>query len=405
LSKRTAPEISIEVLALVLDERGTISRVVHEGVNLVARAESGAPFLELCSPSSRSKAERFLDALRVGNVSSDWELLMGLRPLPALLHWSGVHLDESLVVVGERSTGAVIHLFEQLVRRNHADAAKIAEVIEAQLTGRLGCRAPDDWFDDLSRINNELAATQREVARQNAALQRENLLLGTVAHDLRSPLGVIQMSVARMLGGPAGSLAPDQRTHLARIERSVRFLIAMVGDLVDLSMIESGALTLQRVEFDLGAELRDVATEYQNVADLKGIRLDVTAPTGLACVGDRGRLRQVLNNLIDNGIKFSRPGSHVQLTATRDGGLIRLAVRDQGQGIPAGELPRLFKPSDARARARQRVSRAPASVWLSCVTSSMRTAGRSPSRARWGRARRSAWRCRCAEREWQRQNT
>lgn len=344
MSKRTEPALPIEVLALVLDDRGTIASVVHEGVDSTPRAARGVPFLNLCSPASLTKAARFLDELTVGNVSSDWELLVGVQSAPALLHWSGANVDGSRVVVGERSPGAVIHLFERLVRQNHVDAAKIREVIEVQLIGRLGCRAADDWFDELSRINNELAMTQRELAHQNAAFQRENLLLGTVAHDLRGPLGVIQISIANLLRAPAASLAPDQRRQLARVERSVRFLTAMVGDLVDLSMIESGGLTLQRVELDLGAELRDVAVEYQSIADFKGIRVDVTAPASLACVGDPCRIRQVLNNLIDNGIKFSPPGSRVSVAATREGGLVRVAVRDQGQGIPAGENPRLFKP-------------------------------------------------------------
>jgi len=319
--------------------------VVYEGVRLTPRAASGVAFLDLCNPTSFAKAAGFLDELEAGDLSQDWELVMGVRSPPELLHWSGARVDGTLVVVGERNLGAVIRLFEQLAWENHADMAKIGAVIEVQLKGRLGHRATADLFNELCRVNNELATAQRELARQNAALQRENLLLGMVAHDLRGPLGVIQMSAKIMLDGLAGSsLTPQQRNQLARIKRSAGFLTVMVGDLVDLSMIESGALTLQRSELDLGAELREVAAEYQLIADLKAIQLDVIAPQSLPCVGDRRRIRQVLNNLVDNGIKFSPAGSCVRVTASLENGILHAAVSDQGQGIPAGEIPRLFQP-------------------------------------------------------------
>ena len=94
---------------------------------------------------------------------------------------------------------------------------------------------------------------ERELARQNAALQKENLLLGMVAHDLRTPLGVIHMSAALLQHGGDGPLAPGQIHHLERIERSAEFMIRLVGDLLDLATLDSGERASGWLVFDVPA--------------------------------------------------------------------------------------------------------------------------------------------------------
>ena len=211
-----------------------------------------------------------------------------------------------------------------------------------------------DLLDELSRVNNELATVERELARQNAALQKENMLLGMVAHDLRTPLGVIHMSAASLRRGVHELSASGQLHHLERIERSTQFMLRLVSDLLDLTTFDSGDLTLDRVELDLGAEIQEVASCYRLLADAKGIQIEVEAPESLRWLGDRDRIRQVLNNLVDNAIKFSHPGSSVKVICAREPGQVCTSVTDQGQGIPGGELHKLFTPlgrTSARATA------------------------------------------------------
>ena len=97
-------------------------------------------------------------------------------------------------------------------------------------------------------------------------------------------------------------------------------------------------------ELDLGAEIHEVASCYRLLADAKGIRIDVEAPASLTWQGDHVRIRQVLNNLVDNAIKFSHPGSSVTVSCATESGRVHASVTDQGLGIPGGELHKLFTP-------------------------------------------------------------
>jgi two-component system, OmpR family, sensor kinase len=333
-----------EALALVVDRQGIIAEVLHDGLKLTTRAARGAPFADLCHPTSVDKGTRFLGDLQSSGVVREWELAMGRRRAGVLLHFCGAVIDEELVIVGGKTPRLIVSLFESMVRDDHGHARKIGALLEAQLIGRAVHLPAPELFDQLSQLNDELAAMERELARQNLALQRENLLLGTVAHDLRTPLGVISTSATIVLSGAPGALTPAQRKAVERIERSARFMTTLVEDLLDLSTIESGKLTLHRTEFDLCAEIGDMVRCYQVLAEGKAIQIDVVAPEPLPWVGDRSRIRRALNNLVDNAIKFSHPGSSVQVKCSREGSRIGVSVIDRGLGIERGKLDELFEP-------------------------------------------------------------
>ena len=99
--------------------------------------------------------------------------------------------------------------------------------------------------------------------------------------------------------------------------------------------------------------LRDLAELYGAVAEEHGLALELTVTGSLPTLGDRDLIQQALTNLLDNAVKYSPPGGAVRLTGIRKGGLLRLAVRDQGPGIPAGDVERaterFFRGESARA--------------------------------------------------------
>jgi two-component system OmpR family sensor kinase len=269
---------------------------------------------------------------------------MGEPALSAPLVFCGAVVDDDLVIVGERRPGLLVHFFEEMARGDDEHTDRIGALLQELLLDREGCPKTGNLLDELTRVNNELAAMERELARQNAALQRENLLLGMVAHDLRTPLGVIHMSAALLQRSVDPPLSPGHLHHLERIKRSAEFMIRLVGDLLDLTTLDSDDLTLHRVELDLGAEIHEVVGYHQLFADAKGIHIDVEAPESLPWRGDRGRIRQVLNNLIDNAIKFSHPGSSVKVSCAKEPGRVCTSVTDHGLGIPGEELHKLFTP-------------------------------------------------------------
>ena len=217
----------------------------------------------------------------------------------------------------------------------------------------------DSLYDDLSRLNNELANLQRELVRKNVELARlneeKNQWLGMAAHDLRTPLGVIQNYAEFLLDEAGPALSAEHLRFLELIHRSSQFSHRLVGDLLDVAVIESGELRLDLQAVDLTELVQHSVTLHGVLALKKNIRIvfdvaDVGQFLPLPPVlADAGKLQQVLTNLLDNAVKFSHPGTEVVVRLAYEGEQEHahhavITVADHGQGIPADELGKLFKP-------------------------------------------------------------
>ncbi len=136
-----------------------------------------------------------------------------------------------------------------------------------------------------------------------------------------------------------------QREFVTTIKRTSEFMLHMVTDLLDVTAIEGGKLTLDRQPTDL-VELTRRNVKLNGVLSArKAIAIELEAPASLPEVAfDRGKIEQVLNNLISNAVKFSHRGRAVHVSITAADGVATVAVSDQGQGIPAADLSKLFKP-------------------------------------------------------------
>lgn len=208
-------------------------------------------------------------------------------------------------------------------------------------------------LDELTELNNEMAALQRELARQKAALERLNALkdqfLGMAAHDLRTPLNVI-CGYAQFLEEEARDVL--SATHLEfvqAIRSSGQHMLGLVNDLLDVSVIESGRLDLQTAPTDVAAVAERVVRSQALLAAPK--RIDVrleTLGTTPSVPADAERLVQVLANLIGNAVKFSPSGEAVVVTvrAVADG--VETAVVDHGKGMTTEQMSHLFTPFGIR---------------------------------------------------------
>jgi signal transduction histidine kinase len=116
----------------------------------------------------------------------------------------------------------------------------------------------------------------------------------------------------------------------------------MLTALMDISEAETGAMALHREAQDAGTLLRETAELYEDAAEEKGVSLVVEAPAGQSLSGDRTRLRQALANLADNAVKYTPRGGHVWLRARREGDRVVLECADDGGGIAAEDLPRIW---------------------------------------------------------------
>jgi signal transduction histidine kinase len=189
-----------------------------------------------------------------------------------------------------------------------------------------------------------MAGLQRERRiRQTAEslLRSRDEILGVVSHDLRSPLTTIALSTQLM----QGSSADEQAEHLETILTTTRRMERLIQDLLDVTKIESSALSIRRETIDPAAIADEVIAAHRPIAAEKNIELKSSIETPLPEVcGDRDRLIQALSNLLGNGFKFTPAGGVVQLIAQAREGMVRFTVSDTGPGIAPSDLPHLFEP-------------------------------------------------------------
>jgi signal transduction histidine kinase len=190
-----------------------------------------------------------------------------------------------------------------------------------------------DEVGELARAFNTMAAQLADVDRQ----RRE--LVANVSHELRTPIGALQALLENLVDGVEPPDRATLRVALAQTERLGR----LIGQLLDLSRMESGALPLQPVRFSV-RPLLEQALRESALGDADGVRLKVSVQPGdLAVEADPERIHQVVANLLDNAIRHSPPDGRVWLSAhAADSGVTTIAVSDEGPGIPAHELQRVF---------------------------------------------------------------
>jgi len=199
-------------------------------------------------------------------------------------------------------------------------------------------------FTEAMRLRFENAAIADERHRallyaehSNAAKTR---FLASVSHELRTPLnGIIGMT--QLVG--VEPLSTLQRQRLDVLRHSAEHLVAVIGDLLDLSRIEFDRIELNAQPTLIAQTVRDVTDLLQPVAEDRGLAFEVLFDLGLpaAALMDASRVKQVLHNLIGNALKFTAQG-HVGLVVGMSDGLLRFRVSDSGEGIPPDAIERIF---------------------------------------------------------------
>ena len=184
-------------------------------------------------------------------------------------------------------------------------------------------------FHDLTRMRELEGARQEFVAN--------------VSHELRTPLSLIKSAAETLLDGTKSDPAALDRL-LQIIDRHADRLTLLIDDLLLLAKLDSERLVLHRQPSPLRAAVQEVFDDLSARARAREVRLENTLPDGLVALADPDRLRQVLSNLVDNGIKYGRSGGVLTVTAAAlTGGRIEVCVRDDGPGIPREALARVFE--------------------------------------------------------------
>jgi signal transduction histidine kinase len=183
-------------------------------------------------------------------------------------------------------------------------------------------------------------------------------LLGMAAHDLRNPIGSNLFLAELLCEEVATVLTEEQLRYLYDIRSSSKFMLQLIDDLLDVSSIEAGRLHLKRRPSDLRKLLQRNVSFNSKLASQKYIHVDLQIEGKLPKLSlDEGKIEQVLNNLISNAVKFSQPGTTVEVRAAAEAEGVLISVRDQGPGISEEEHAKLFQPfgiTSVRATAGER---------------------------------------------------
>ena len=185
------------------------------------------------------------------------------------------------------------------------------------------------------------AESRREVAER--ASRAKNDFLSRMSHELRTPLNSV-LGFGQLLQLDPG-LGEQRREHVDQIVRGGRHLLELINEVLDISRIESGTLSLSPEPVHVGEAVREAVALVRPLASERAIAVSVSSDDAYV-LADHQRFKQVLLNLLSNAIKYNRQGGDVAVATERVNGHVRVEVADTGPGVPPDRLERLFEPFD-----------------------------------------------------------
>jgi signal transduction histidine kinase len=202
---------------------------------------------------------------------------------------------------------------------------------------------------ELHKAHNDLLEIHRQLEQKTFELeklnQEKNHFLGVAAHDLRNPLTTVYTVADLIEEELKDKLDEETKDFLNMIKQSSRFMRGLIEELLDVSVIDSGKISLNLEPVNIIELIKNNVALNRVIAGRKKITVGFNCSEDLPLLPlDRKKIEQVLNNLISNAIKFSYPDSKVEINARREKDEVVISVRDEGQGIPTAEMNRLFKP-------------------------------------------------------------
>ncbi|WP_420412057.1 ATP-binding protein [Roseibium sp.] len=298
---------------LVLDENGTILKVNGSAEALFSanRGEMiGTPFIDFLAPESHSLAKDYLDGLSRNGVASI--------------------LNDGREVLGKVPSGGLIPLFMTMGRISGAEDTKFCVVL----------RDITQW----KTAEEELTQAKRQA--ENASSQKSDFL-AKISHEIRTPLNAIIGFSEVMMEERFGSIGNERyKDYLKDIRTSGSHIMSLVNDLLDLSKIEAGKQELQFASVSANEIINECVALMQPQANRERVIIRASVPDTVPnIVADQRSLRQIVLNLLSNGIKYNKSGGQVILSTTLEAnGEVALRVRDTGSGMTPKQLAAALEP-------------------------------------------------------------
>jgi len=246
---------------------------------------------------------------------------------------------ETLASLGHLLGIALYHRQEQESASEKESRLKAAlESIQKELDKTNGKLI--DRVKELKPLYVELENRIQELTKAN---QAKDEFLSIVSHELRTPLTSLTGFISVLLDEEAGAITDQQRKFLSIAKQSAQRLNAIISDLLDISRMASGRLSLDMQNCSLKEIVDKSVQAHKKAAQAKGINLMTESMRPTSIWGDESRLIQVLENLISNAIKFTDRGGAIEVFSEDKGDFMRVAVRDNGPGLSAEDKEKLFQ--------------------------------------------------------------
>ena len=351
LDRTRAAQASLEVLsaspdvlsARIFDVSGhPIARYDRRGITVEQRRRGRVTL----------KAEIALGGRKLGSV----QVVDAARDLTTIL-------PRYLAVTGSLlfgSAGLALLVGRRLARNVVDPISRLSDLMRTVARSRrLDARAPKTTEDEVGILTDAFNTLLDRLSEHDIALRRtmadlitardaaddanrlKSEFLANMSHEIRTPLNGI-LAMAQVMA--ADDLLPGQRDRLAIVRQSGDSLLDVLNDILDVAKIEAGRLTLDRMRFNPDQVVRQTVAAFTPMAQARGLSLELRTEgdTSRMRVGDTARIRQILNNLISNGLKFTVSGG-VEVLLTVEDEALRITVTDTGVGIPPEKIPLLFQ--------------------------------------------------------------
>ena len=198
------------------------------------------------------------------------------------------------------------------------------------------------FIDITARRQAEALRAARDMAE--LASRAKSAFLSRVSHELRTPLNAVLGFSQLLQVDPSVQASPTAASQTELIRLAGEHLLALVDDLLDLARIEAGEMKVRLEPLDLRAVAAECTAMVGPLADASRVELRLTGTPGAQALAERGRLRQILVNLLTNAVKYNRPGGTVDVAFVAEGSRVGVVVRDTGVGMTPLQLAALFQP-------------------------------------------------------------
>jgi PAS domain S-box-containing protein len=294
---------------------------------------------------SKSRLRVMVNRLTDGVMTTDARKLI-VQVNPAFLHMIGYHGEE---VVGRHvqeiiREATLLEAIDQALLMSPDTFVEITKEIQL----------PDDNEERFfsarcapfrGRTNENLGTITvlHDITTLKKMDQMKSDFVSMVSHEIRSPMNSLLMQLKNISDGLAGTVTEKQREILRRASEKILNLNNLVTELLDLSRIESGLISHEKEQVDMGKLLAEQKTFHSPYGEEKEISIHLDCPAGLPSIlANRQNMEEVFANLITNGIKYSPAGGSITISAANENEYLKIQVADTGYGISEEELDKIF---------------------------------------------------------------